>query len=91
MNYIYFASWFASCPHADVKLRDLRLVSLMHRPRSNDEAVSNSFPLDSIPRPWGSAASLLSLGSHSRAPFHVSDEVHETVFVVLGECANGGH
>lgn len=32
MNCIRFASLFASCPHADLKLSDLRHVSLMHRP-----------------------------------------------------------
>lgn len=51
MNHVQFASLFASCPHADVKLSDVRHVSLMHRPRSNDEALSKGFLLDSISRP----------------------------------------
>lgn len=39
----------------------------------------------------GCSGILAASGLHSRAPFHVSDTVYETVFVVLGECANGGH
>lgn len=61
MNHVHFASLFASCPHADVKLSDVRHVSLMHRPRSSDEALSKGFLLDSISRPWDTVASLLSL------------------------------
>lgn len=90
MNYIHFTSLFVSCPSADVQL----LMWVVLHPCMGQGLMPRhgAAALYGTPSPGpGMAWHPCSLDSHSRASFHVSDELYEMVFVVLWGHANGSH